>query len=72
VIPLVTASEQGTAQTLNLAKLIFSPNCSLSNLIIFLVSFKNRQFMLGIFFSFIRKKNQPQHKLPKDPWKGTA
>jgi len=39
VIPLVTASEQGKAQTENLVQLILNPNCSLSSSILCVVDF---------------------------------
>jgi len=68
VIPLVTASEQGKAQTENLVKLIFNPNCSLPNLIFYIFGSQLKNcFSIGKFFKFFNAGKQP-----KDPWKGTA
>jgi len=67
VIPLVTASEQGKAQTENLVELIFGPNCSLSNLIIIVGPLQK------LWFYFRRGGDSLfEIKSAKDPWKGTA
>jgi len=70
VIPLVTASEQGKAQTENLVELIFGPNCSLSNLIIIVDPLQKSM----VFFppSSFHEAEGREKKSAKDPWKGTA
>lgn len=49
MIPLVTASEQGKAQTENLVQLILNPNCSLSSSILLRCGLPQKRLGSGAF-----------------------
>jgi len=64
VIPLVTASEQGKAQTENLVQLTLNPNCSLSSSILCVVDFLKNDWVVLFFFHvfFSQGKNAWEKK----------